>query len=110
MTNNSARPKALIVVSSGSELPLTKPEGGCSITIGWFLVELAAVLDQYEDTHDFVLATPDGKLPTLDINGMALAMHGGANLGSDRMRGSHAERAVRRRRGAREERRAGRPP
>ncbi|MCX5522326.1 hypothetical protein OG342_05525 [Streptomyces bobili] len=86
MTNNSTRPKALIVVSAGTELPLTKPEGGRSITIGWFLVELAAVLAQYEDTHDFVLATPDGKLPTLDINGMALAMHGGANLGSDLMR------------------------
>ncbi|MFD7402024.1 hypothetical protein ACFV7R_04990 [Streptomyces sp. NPDC059866] len=80
MTNDSTRPKALIVVSSGSQLPLTKPEGR-SINIGWFLVELAAVLAQYEDTHDFVLATPDGKLPTLDINGMALGMHGGADLG-----------------------------
>ncbi|MFE9445616.1 hypothetical protein ACFYO2_43325 [Streptomyces sp. NPDC006602] len=85
MTTDSTRPKALIVVSSGSQLPLTKPEGG-SITIGWFLVELAAVLAQYEDTHDFVLATPDGKVPTLDINGMALGMHGGASLGPDSMR------------------------
>jgi putative intracellular protease/amidase len=80
MTNNSTRPKALIVVSSASQLPLTKPEGR-SINIGWFLVELAAVVAQFEDTHDFVLATPDGKVPTLDINGMALGMHGGADLG-----------------------------
>lgn len=76
------RPKALIVFSSASALPLSKPEGR-SISTGWFLVELAAVMAKFEKTHDFVLATPDGKVPTLDINGMTLYMHGGAKLGSD---------------------------
>jgi hypothetical protein len=33
-----------------------------------------------------VFATPDGKVPTLDINGMALAMHGGADLSPASMR------------------------
>ncbi|MEJ9076844.1 DJ-1/PfpI family protein [Gordonia malaquae] len=84
-TSSSDRPKALIVISSASELPLSKPADQ-SLNIGWFLVELAAVMTKFESTHDFVLATPDGKLPTLDINGMALAMHGGAGLGADMLR------------------------
>lgn len=79
-TNNTERPKALIVFSSADSLPLSSPAGQ-SINIGWFLVELAAVMAEFEDTHDFVLATPDGKVPTLDINGMALGMHGGGDLG-----------------------------
>ncbi|GAA4383627.1 type 1 glutamine amidotransferase family protein [Tsukamurella soli] len=79
------RPKALIVISSADQLPLSKPADE-SIDIGWFLVELAAVMARFEETHDFVLATPDGKVPTLDINGMALAMHGGAHLGTDTAR------------------------
>ena len=80
MAMNTNRPKALILFSSASELPLSQPEGH-SINIGWFLVELAAVMAEFEETHDFVLATPDGKVPTLDINGMALNMHGGGGLG-----------------------------
>ena len=80
MATNSKRRKALILFSSASELPLSKPEGR-SVNIGWFLVELAAVIAEFEETHDFVLATPDGKVPTLDINGMALGMHGGGGLG-----------------------------
>lgn len=84
-TNRTDRPKALLVVSSASRLPLAEPEDQ-NINIGWFLVELAAVLARFDATHDFVLATPDGKVPTLDINGMALAMQGGADLGADRAR------------------------
>ncbi|MCF8608938.1 hypothetical protein L5G28_02000 [Gordonia sp. HY285] len=80
-TTSSGRPKALIVVSSANALPLANPTGQ-SISSGWFLVELAAVMARFEETHDFMLATPDGKVPTLDINGMALAMHGGTRLGS----------------------------
>lgn len=81
MATSAARPKALILFSSASELPLSKPAGQ-SINIGWFLVELAAVMAEFEETHDFVLATPDGRVPTLDINGMALNMHGGGSLGT----------------------------
>lgn len=81
-TTSADRLKALIVISSANQLPLAKPADQ-SINIGWFLVELAAVMTRFEETHDFVLATPDGKVPTLDINGMALAMQGGADLGTD---------------------------
>lgn len=52
-----------------------------SISTGYFLVELAAVMSQFENTHEFILATPDGELPQLDINGMALGMQGGGDLG-----------------------------
>jgi hypothetical protein len=79
VTDDSARPKAVIGVSSASQRPLTKPKAAASI--GYFLVELAAAVAHFEDAHDFVLATPDGKIPTLAINGMALGMHSGANIG-----------------------------
>lgn len=84
-TDRTVRPKALIVISSTTQLPLAEPVGG-SLNIGWFLVELAAVMERFEDTHEFVLATPDGHVPTLDINGLALAMQGGKDLGPDTAR------------------------
>lgn len=76
------RPQALIVISSASQLPLAEPRGE-GLSIGWSLVELAAVLERFEDTHEFVLATPDGRVPTLDINVLALAMEGGKDLGPE---------------------------
>lgn len=84
-TNPADRPQALILISSASQLPLAQPVGA-SLNIGWFLVELAAVMERFEDTHEFVLATPDGRVPTLDINGLALAMQGGKDLGLDTAR------------------------
>lgn len=36
----------------------------------------------FEGTHDFVLATPDGALPTLNINGFGLFFHAGSSLSS----------------------------
>ena len=81
MNAHSNRPKALIVLSSAKHLPLREPHGD-NISTGYFLVELAAIMARFEATHDFVLATPDGALPQLDINGMALGMQGGSDLGS----------------------------
>ena len=76
----STRPKALIVISSAKHLPLSEPAGD-RISTGFFLVELAAVMAQFEAKHDFVLATPDGAVPQLDINGLALAMQAAGDLG-----------------------------
>lgn len=78
----SDRRKALIVLSSAKRLPLAEPKNHPGIPTGFFLVELAAVMSQFEDTHDFVLATPDGELPQLDINGLALNFHAGGSLGA----------------------------
>ena len=82
MTESTApRPKALIVLSSARVLPLSEPIGHPGIPTGFFLVELAAVMAEFENDYDFVLATPDGRPPQLDVNGMALNFHGGGNLG-----------------------------
>lgn len=74
------RPQAFIVISSASQLPLAEPRGE-SLSIGCSLVELAAVMERFEDTHEFILATPDGRVPTIDLNVLALAMEGGKDLG-----------------------------
>ncbi|MER7182377.1 hypothetical protein ABT404_23305 [Streptomyces hyaluromycini] len=82
MTESSTpRPKALIVLSSARVLPLSEPAGHPGIPTGFFLVELAAVMAQFESDHDFILATPDGRLPQLDVNGLALNFQAGGNLG-----------------------------
>ncbi|WP_043671693.1 type 1 glutamine amidotransferase family protein [Streptomyces xylophagus] len=82
MTESTApRPKALIVLSSARVLPLSEPVGHPGLPIGFFLVELAAVMAQFEKDYDFVLATPDGRPPQLDVNGLALNFHGGGSLG-----------------------------
>ncbi|GAA4838213.1 hypothetical protein GCM10023221_14480 [Luteimicrobium xylanilyticum] len=81
MSNNTGRPRALIVLSSAKRLPLAEPNSHPGISTGFFLVELAAVMAQFEETHDFVLATPDGAVPQLDINGLALNFHGAGSLG-----------------------------
>ncbi|MEW1979191.1 hypothetical protein AB0271_12620 [Kocuria palustris] len=74
------RPQAFIVISSASQLPLAEPRGE-SLSIGCSLVELAGVMERFEDTHEFILATPDGRVPTIDLNVLALAMEGGKDLG-----------------------------
>lgn len=81
MPTPTGRPQALIVLSSAKRLPLAEPADHPGISTGFFLVELAAVMAQFEATHDFVLATPDGETPQLDINGLALNFHGAGNLG-----------------------------
>ena len=67
--------RALILISSGRELPLAKPAEVTSISTGFFLVEMAQVLKEFEDDYEFTFVTPDGKAPQLDINGMALSVH-----------------------------------
>lgn len=46
-----------------------------SISTGFFLVEMAQVLKEFENDYEFTFATPDGNAPQLDINGMALSVH-----------------------------------
>ncbi|MFJ9250272.1 hypothetical protein [Streptomyces sp. NPDC101776] len=67
--------RALIIISSGHRLPLAAPAEVKSISTGFFLVEVAQVLKEFEDDYEFTFATPDGNAPQLDINGMALSMH-----------------------------------
>ena len=66
--------RALIIISSGRQLPLAEPAEVKSISTGFFLVELAQVLKEFENEYEFTFVTPDGKAPQLDINGMALSM------------------------------------
>lgn len=67
--------RALILISSGRQLPLVEPAEVKSISTGFFLVEMAQVLKEFENDYEFTFATPDGNAPQLDINGMALSMH-----------------------------------
>ena len=67
--------RALIIISSGRQLPLVAPAEVPSISTGFFLVEMAQVLNEFEDEFEFTFATPDGNAPQLDINSMSLAMH-----------------------------------
>src|SRR6266568_4782762 len=67
--------RALILISSGRQLPLAEPAEVTSISTGFFLVEMAQMLKEFETDYEFTFATPDGNAPQLDINGMALSMH-----------------------------------
>lgn len=67
--------RALILISSGRQLPLVEPADVKSISTGFFLVEMAQVLKEFEDDYEFTFATPDGNTPQLDVNSMSLAMH-----------------------------------
>jgi putative intracellular protease/amidase len=78
---STSKPKALFVLSSATELPLSQPVGHAPISTGFFLVEMAQVLEEFGDEYDFVFATPDGKVPQLDINGLTLAFHAVDRLG-----------------------------
>lgn len=77
-----ARPQALFVLSSARTLPLSKPADHPGVPTGFFLVELAAIMAAFEDDYDFILATPDGNPPQLDINGLALNFHAAGRLGT----------------------------
>jgi len=76
-----ARTPALIVLSSARVLPLSEPAGHPGHPTGFFMPELGAVLAAFENDYDFILATPDGRPPQLDINGLALNFQAGASLG-----------------------------
>jgi len=65
------------------------------LSTGFFLVELAQVLREFENDYEFTLATPDGNAPQLDINGMGLAFHAIEKLGSQT-----AKNAIEQRRGS----------
>jgi hypothetical protein len=73
--------RALILISSARQLPLVEPADVKSISTGFFLVEMAQVLKEFEDDYEFTFATPDGNVPQLDINGMGLAMHAIEQIG-----------------------------
>lgn len=66
------RKKALIVISSADKLKLKEPE--MDISIGFFIVEMGKVLEIFKDKYEFIFATPDGKTPTIDLNGESLVM------------------------------------
>ena len=55
--------RALILISSGRQLPLVEPAEVKSISTGFFLVEMAQVLKEFENDYEFTFATPDGKVP-----------------------------------------------
>src|SRR2546423_10281367 len=74
--------RALILISSARQLPLVEPADVKSISTGFFLVEMAQVLKEFEDDYEFTFATPDGNAPQLDINSMSLAIHAIEKIGS----------------------------
>jgi putative intracellular protease/amidase len=67
--------RALIIISSARQFPIAEPAGAAPISTGFYLVELAQVLKEFEDDYEFTFATPDGNAPQLDINGLSLAFH-----------------------------------
>ena len=77
----STKRRALIVISSARQFPVVEPAGASPISTGFYLVELAQVLKEFEDDYEFTFATPDGNAPQLDINGLALAFHATEKLG-----------------------------
>lgn len=68
--------KALIVISSAYKLPLKEPKGK-SVSVGFFIVEMGKILEEFKDEYEFTFVTPDGNVPTIDINGEALVMYTG---------------------------------
>lgn len=79
--HSTGRPQALFVLSSATMLPVTEPARHPGISTGFFLVEMARVLDEFQDDYDFVFATPDGRAPQLDVNGLALSFHSTTRMG-----------------------------
>lgn len=73
--------RALIIISSARQFPIAEPAGAGPISTGFYLVELAQVLKEFEDDYEFTFATPDGNAPQLDINGLNLAFHATDKLG-----------------------------
>lgn len=89
MSETAARRRALIILSSARDLPLTQPPSVPSIPIGFFHVELARVLAEFEGDYDFTFATPDGAPPQIDTNGFSLPWHA-----TDRMSEVYARAAA----------------
>ena len=77
----STKRRALIIISSARQFPIAEPAGADPISTGFYLVELAQVLKEFEDDYEFTFATPDGNAPQVDINGLALAFHATDKLG-----------------------------
>src|SRR5436190_13579495 len=65
--------RALILISSGRQLPLVEPAEVTSISTGVFLVEMAQVPKEVEVGYDFHFSAPDGNAPELNLNCMALS-------------------------------------
>jgi putative intracellular protease/amidase len=80
--NDTTKRHALIIIPSARQLPLAAPASVPSISTGFFLVEMAQVLKEFENDYDFTFATPDGEPPQLDINGMGLRFHAIEKLGA----------------------------
>jgi putative intracellular protease/amidase len=70
-----AQPQALIIMSSARTLKLAEPPDHPEIPTGFYLNELAKFIQEFGDEYEFVLATPDGNQPQLDINGFSLWLH-----------------------------------
>src|SRR5436305_1282090 len=51
--------RALILISSGRQLPLVEPAEVKSISTGFFLVEMAQVLKEFENDYEFTFADFD---------------------------------------------------
>ena len=83
-----SRPKALIVVSSATLLPLALPANHPGLSTGFFTVELARVLEQFENEYDFTFVTPDGRPPQIDINGESLPFRAMGRTGASTMSSS----------------------
>jgi len=67
--------KVLIILSSADQLPLSSPEG-TSISTGVFTIELMKFLEEFEKRNvEFVFASVDGKVPSIDINGFDLRFY-----------------------------------
>lgn len=79
---STTKRQALILISSARQLPLVEPADVKSISTGFFLVEMAQVLKEFENDYEFTFATPDGNAPQLDINGMGLAVHAIEKVGA----------------------------
>lgn len=75
MPNETIKHRALIILSSARQLPLSYPPSTPSIPIGFFHVELAQVLAEFENDYEFTLATPDGEVPQIDTNGFSIPWH-----------------------------------
>ncbi|WP_255485577.1 hypothetical protein [Mycobacteroides sp. LB1] len=75
MTDPTVKRRALIILSSARALPLLAPPSVPQIPIGFFHVELAQVLAEFEGDYEFTLATPDGAAPQIDVNGFSIPWH-----------------------------------
>ena len=66
MTSQTRR-RALIIIPSARELLLAEPASVPSLSIGFFVVELAQVLQEFENDYEFKCTTPGGNAPQLNI-------------------------------------------